>query len=73
MTKTQTKHMYRVVHKGYIVEGKARSAQNACRLAFRKLIEADLIENTPPTDPDNDSTFKDTSVELLTGPQNDNP
>lgn len=59
------KQMYRVTHKGYIVEGRASSAQNACRLAFRKLIEAKLIKNTPPTDKDSLSSFKDTQVEVI--------
>lgn len=56
---------YRIIHKGYVVEGKASSPQNACRLAFRKLIEANLIKNTPPTDPNVPSTFKDTVVEIV--------
>lgn len=59
------KFMYRITYKGNIVEGRASSPQNACRLAFRKLIEAGLIKNTPPTDPDEPSTFKDTKVELI--------
>jgi hypothetical protein len=59
------KQMYRVTHKGYIVEGRASSAQNACRLAFRKLIEAKLIKNTPPTDKDSESSFKNTRVEII--------
>lgn len=59
------KQMYRVTHKGYIVEGRASSAQNACRLAFRKLIEAKLIKNTPPTDKDSTSSFKDTQIEVI--------
>lgn len=59
---------YRVIHKGYIVEGKATSAQNACRLAFKKLIEAQLIKNTPPTDINVPSTFKDTYVEVINDP-----
>lgn len=57
--------MYRITHKGYVVEGKASSAQNACRLAFKKLIEAQLIKNTPPTDSDSPSSFKDTKVEVI--------
>ena len=60
-----TKKMYRITHKGYVVEGKATSAQNACRLAFKKLIEAQLIKNTPPTDTDFPSSFKDTKVEVI--------
>ena len=59
------KQMYRVTHAGYIVEGRASSAQNACRLAFRKLIEAKLIKNTPPTDVDSESSFKNTTVEVI--------
>jgi len=59
------KRMYRITHCGYIVEGRASSPQNACRLAFRKLIEAGLIKKTPPTDINNSTTFKDTSVELI--------
>ncbi len=57
--------MYRITHKGYVVEGKATSAQNACRLAFKKLIEAQLIKNTPSTDNDSPSSFKDTKVEVI--------
>ena len=60
-----TKKMYRITHKGYVVEGKATSAQNACRLAFKKLIEAQLIKNTPQTDSDFASSFKDTKVEVI--------
>ena len=56
---------YRITHKGHIVEGRASSAQNACRLAFKKLIEAKLIKNTPPSDRNSDSTFKDTKVEVI--------
>lgn len=58
------KRMWRITHAGHVVEGRASSAQNACRLAFRKLIEAGLIKNTPPT-AENASTFKDTTVELM--------
>ena len=57
--------MYRVVHIDYIVEGRASSPQNACRLAFRKLIEAGLIKQTPLPDKDAISTFKDTKVEIM--------
>lgn len=57
--------MYRVVCQGWIVEGRARSKQNACRLAFKKLIEADLINNTPPTDINSPSTFRNTTVEVI--------
>ena len=60
-----TKKMYRITHKGYVVEGKATSAQNACRLAFKKLIEAQLIKNTPQTDSDSASSVKDTKVEVI--------
>ena len=60
-----TKKMYRITCKGFIVEGKATSPQNACRLAFKKLIEAQLIKNTPPTDRDSESSFKDTKVEVI--------
>jgi len=60
-----TKKMYRITHKGYVVEGRATSAQNACRLAFKKLMEAQLIKNTPPTDNDAESSFKDTKVEVI--------
>ena len=60
-----TKKMYRITHKGYEVEGKATSAQNACRLASKKLIEAQLIKNTPQTDSDSASSFKDTKVEVI--------
>lgn len=56
---------YRVTHKGYVVEGKASSPSNACRLAFKKLIEAQLIKNQPPTDIDSYSTFQDTIVEII--------
>lgn len=59
------KKMYRVICQGWIVEGRASSPQNACRLAFRKLIEADLINNTPPTDRDSPSTFRNTTVEVI--------
>ncbi len=61
------KQMYRIRHAGFIVEGKATSAQNAARLAFKKLIEADLIKNTPPTDNDSPTSFKDTQVEVIHG------
>ena len=57
--------MYKVTYQGWIVEGRASSKQNACRLAFRKLIEAELIKKAPPTDNDNDTSFKDTSCEIL--------
>lgn len=63
-----TKKMYRITYKGYVVEGKATSAQNACRLAFKKLMEAQLIKNTPPTDDDSPSSFKDTKVEVIKEP-----
>jgi hypothetical protein len=57
--------MYRVTHAGYIVEGRASSSQNACRLAFRKLIEAGLIKKAPKTDDNVDSTFENTQVEII--------
>ncbi len=56
---------YRITYKEHIVEGRASSAQNACRLAFKKLIEAKLIKNAPQPDRDSDSTFKDTKVEII--------
>lgn len=56
---------YRITYKEHIVEGRASSAHNACRLAFKKLIEAKLIKNTPLPDRDSDSTFKDTKVEII--------
>lgn len=59
------KHTYRITHKGHVVEGRASSKQNACRLAFKKLIEAGLITKQPPTDINSESTFKDTKVEVL--------
>lgn len=59
------KRTYRITHKEHVVEGRASSKQNACRLAFKKLIEAGLIKKQPPTDIDSDSTFKDTTVEVI--------
>ena len=59
------KRTYRITYKEHIVEGRASSAQNACRLAFKKLIEAKLIKNTPPSDINTLSTFKDTKVEII--------
>lgn len=57
------KQIYRIRHKEWIVEGRASSPQNACRLAFRKLIAAGLIEKQPISEAD--GTFAETSVELL--------
>lgn len=65
------KKMFRIKHKEWIIEGRASSPQNACRLAFRKLIEAELISKTPPTDVNSESTFKDTTVELIQEPKYD--
>lgn len=65
MTNRQKKKQYRITYKGNIVEGRASSAQNACRLAFRKLIEAGLITKVPETDINSPSTFKDTKVEII--------
>jgi len=59
------KLMYRITYKEHIVEGRASSAQNACRLAFKKLIEAKLIKNAPKSDIDTPSTFADTKVEII--------
>jgi len=56
---------YRITYKEHIVEGRASSAQNACRLAFKKLIEAKLIKNTPKSDINTPSTFADTKVEII--------
>ena len=65
------KKMYRITVGKHVVEGKATSTNNACRLAFRKLIEAKLITNTPPTDINSESTFKDTKVEVIDEPLSD--
>lgn len=59
------KKTYRVTYKSHIVEGRATSAQNACRRAFKLLIKEGLIKNQPPTDIDSESTFKDTYVEVI--------
>jgi hypothetical protein len=59
------KRMYRVVTHGWIVEGRATSPQNACRLAFRKLMQAELMAKQPATDRDSPSTFKNTTVEII--------
>lgn len=47
------------------VQGVAKSAQNACRLAFRKLIAAKLLDSAPKSDIDSPSTFEHTTVELI--------
>ena len=59
------KKMYEINCEGYIVKGRASSPQNACRLAFNKLIEAGLIKRQPATDPDSESTFKNTTVKVI--------
>ncbi len=59
------KQMYRIKHAGYEVEGLATSSQNAARLAFKKLLKAQLIKSHPPLDYDSPSSFKDTTVEVI--------
>lgn len=60
------RYRFRVSTCGYIVEDiLATSANNACRLAFRKLIEQNLITKAPKTDIDSQSTFENTTVEVM--------
>lgn len=59
------KQMYKITVDQWIVEGRASSIGNACRLAFKKLIEAGLIKNQPPTDIDSPTGFKNVKVEVL--------
>ena len=59
------KQTYRVRYKHHIVEGRATSAQNACRKAFKLLINEGLIKTQPKTDINNPTSFENTSVEVI--------